>query len=265
MKTNGPVDLDTTMGAGQTSGVWFEMDEGYAKVVDGSLFRISEGGGAGEVLVTGDLPAEELEELGSVAVTADYPFDEFLRMAMRDPGLREAVEERSGLRLSLSLNAFEGLICSVLSQNTRVEMWREVASNLSKKFGEVVDGLHSFPSPEALASASEEEVRRCGAGYRAPYVLDAANWFVEGGLEEIERESVEEAREGLCEVDGIGPKVADCVLLYVLGEVSVSPVDVHVRRCVRKDGYEDCDSRLGGFGEHAGLAQLYLYDHERRS
>lgn len=257
------MDLDRTFSAGQTSGVWHRCGEWFEKALSTGLVRMRESGDGVEA--RGDTTEEELRSVAARAVTPDYPFEEFLELAAGDEELSAAVEERRGLRLSCSVEPFEGLICSVLSQNTSVERWRHVAERLSERFGEAVEGRHAFPSVESLASASENGVRECGAGYRAPYVLDAAEWVAEDGLDRVAELSTPEAREELMAINGVGEKVADCVLLYGLRRREAAPIDVHMMRRLCGGSYEECRDRLERYGEHAGLAQLYLYDHERRS
>lgn len=199
------------------------------------------------------------------AVTPKYPFEEFMGIARSTPALLDAVERRLGLRLNLSAQPFEGLVCSLLSQNTSVKRWRDAASSLSRRFGEEVGGLHSFPTPSDLADATVDELRACRTGYRAPYLRAASRWAADGNIHYVDGLSTGEAREELLALRGVGPKVADCVLLYALGRFEAAPIDVHMRRRLGGSGYGDCSDTLRErFGEHAGLAQLYLYDDERR-
>lgn len=255
-----------TFGSGQTSGVWTRRGDIYVKVVDGSIVELREIDGAVEARATGEISESRVREVVSRAVTPDYPWAEFQELAEGSGRLRDALRECRGLRLSCSVEPFEGLICSVLSQNTSVERWRTVATELSRHLGESVDGLYGFPSADVLAAASEDEVRECGAGYRAPYVLDAARWARDGGLERVRDLPVGEARAELLSVKGIGEKVADCVLLYGLCRFEAAPIDVHMMRRLCDRNYDTCrDTLRDEFGGHAGLAQLYLYDHERRA
>jgi N-glycosylase/DNA lyase len=135
-----------------------------------------------------------------------------------------------------------------------------------------------------LAEASIDELRRCGLGYRARLVREAAQMVADGKVdfEQLKKADYEEARAVLLQVSGVGNKVADCVLLFSLEKLEAFPVDVWVRRIVErhysnhfdtsfihkisttnslsKKAYDDIGSFARGyFGRYAGYAQEYLF------
>jgi N-glycosylase/DNA lyase len=121
---------------------------------------------------------------------------------------------------------------------------------------------YAFPEPEALAGADEGKLAPVRAGYRSAFILDAAKRVASGELkaQELREAKIEEARKSLCAVKGVGPKVADCVLLYGAGRMDAFPVDVWIKRIL-----ESC---YGGempecFSIYGGLIQQYLFFYSR--
>jgi len=163
---------------------------------------------------------------------------------------------------------------------------------ISEKYGEkrVVDGcdFYIFPKAERLANASENGLRECGLGYRAKYVQETAKKIhnEDVDLENLKALPYLEARKKILEFQGVGLKVADCVLLFSLKKMEAFPVDVWVKRVILNhyaDQFPDelvkkmrsHDSLTNGeyekigafardyFGRYAGYAQEYLYHYER--
>ncbi|HEX5398307.1 MAG TPA: DNA glycosylase [Verrucomicrobiae bacterium] len=133
--------------------------------------------------------------------------------------------------------------------------------------------FHSFPSPETIAAATESDLRACKMGFRAPHLLKAARQIAEGqiDLEQIRRLPLAEARSELMKLDGVGPKIADCVLLFAYGFDSAFPVDVWVERALRQLYFPRrrvsekklLNFAVTHFGPHAGYAQQYLFHYMR--
>jgi N-glycosylase/DNA lyase len=139
-----------------------------------------------------------------------------------------------------------------------------------------------------LAKATSENLRECELGYRVKYVSETSKEIFKNGyeLEQLKKASYDQAKEELLRFPGVGPKVADCVLLFSLEKLDAFPVDVWIRRAVLKyyassfpSEFVDAISRqkcLSGsgyrrlnlfgrqyFGKYAGYAQEYLYHYER--
>jgi len=140
----------------------------------------------------------------------------------------------------------------------------------------VMDGQvrHSFPTPQRLAEPSEQELRQLGLGFRAPYVAQAARLVAEGrlDLEALVWCDYPEAKDRLMECPGVGPKVADCILVFSLEKLQAFPIDVWVRRALGEwyfPGQKTPSDRVllewaqQHFGRYAGYAQQYLF-HGRR-
>ncbi len=194
-----------------------------------------------------------------------------------DPRVAEMVLKHRGLRL-LRTEPWECLIAFICSANSNIPRIHSNMESMAEAFGRplTLDGhtRYSFPTPKALARAGETVLRALGLGFRAPYVAQAATAVAEGrlDLDALRHMSYQEAQARLMEQPGIGPKIADCVLLHSLDKLEAFPIDVWVRRALREWYFPDRkpptdrvmnEWAQGYFGRYAGYAELYLF-HGRR-
>ncbi len=193
----------------------------------------------------------------SAIFTAERDKNEFTRKAM---------DYSRGLRV-LRQDAWETLITFIISQRKNIPAISRAVETLSSLYGHRIttpyETLCTFPSPRELAAATEEDLRGCGLGYRAPYVADAQN-RVNGGdldLSSLASLSDEDLLLELQKVRGVGKKVANCVALFAYGRTGCVPVDVWISRAIN----EDCNGRspFPEFGENAGIIQQYVFYYER--
>lgn len=187
--------------------------------------------------------------------------------------LKEAIKLGSGIRI-LNQEPFEIIISFIISANNRIPMIKKAVERISMDFGEPVafegNTFYSFPAPERLASAMTEEIHGCG--FRAPYIVETAKVIAreDVSVSKITGMSLSEAHNSLIRLKGIGPKVADCILLFSMGKSGAFPVDVWVKRImqyfymapdvslkkIREFGMEQ-------FKDYAGYAQQYLFYYAR--
>lgn len=191
-----------------------------------------------------------------------------------DTVLSRVLPRTRGIEL-LAQDPWEVLISFIVSQNNNIPKIIRSIESLARALGEPLgNGVHAFPSPARLAASRPATLRASHLGYRAPYVREAARQVAEGrlDLDRLRRMPEDDAREALCELPGIGDKVADCVLLFALGHVTTFPVDVWVRRAVERLYFGGRPRPLreirafarDRFGPLAGYAQqhLFVYAHE---
>lgn len=175
--------------------------------------------------------------------------------------LRDACEFAPGIRV-LRQEPWEAFITFIISQNNNIARIKGIVERLCKAFGEEIEpGVFAFPTPERLAKEPAESFSKLGCGYRADYISSASKEVFEGKLvlEELVKAPLSEARERLLKVHGVGPKVADCVLLYGLGRVERCPADVWMKRVIAALGGEmpSCVT------DYAGIAQQFLFHYAR--
>jgi len=289
-EVRGPFNLSDTMQSGQTSEpYWFRIDDAYwdAYLDKERLvkYEVHSSPDVEKPSLSVRLSGSGIDE-STVRFFRTYLIELFrlqddlpsFYLKFRSEKIAQAFKEFSGLRLMKASDPYESLICSICSQHSSVEQWNKMVRCIKAFFGKrfnVRGGLtfYSFPSPETLAEASSARLESCQTGYRADYIIRVSKKIVDGGLdlEDLKHTSYEKAKNELMELPGIGPKVADCFLLYGLGQTRAAPVDVWIHRIVSKvyfGGAKMTKDEVGKFlrkryGEWAGLAQIYLYHYGR--
>jgi N-glycosylase/DNA lyase len=263
-------DLDATLDCGQsfrwrkTGGVW-------RGIVAGRWVELQHTGGS--IAARTAEPVDDwrwLEEylqlqIDIAAVFATFPNDE---------PLRRAVDECRGLRL-LKQDHWECLASFILSSTKQIVQIQQIVALLCERHGNAIPTpggeahAFSFPTPSQLAALSESDLRACKMGFRAPYLLATARKIAGGdlNLERLRTVPVEQAREQLIQLPGVGEKIANCVLLYSYGFQTAFPLDVWVIRALREFYFKRPKPTLARmkrfsaeyFGPHSGYAQQYLF------
>lgn len=180
------------------------------------------------------------------------------------PVLSAAYEFAPGIRI-LRQEHWETLCSYIISQNNNIPRIKKIIAKLCELFGEKIEGSENefdFPSAEKIASLSLEDLAPIKSGFRAKYILDAAKKVAlkEVNLGIINDLPFDKAMETLMKINGVGPKVASCVLLYGFHRLEAFPMDVWMKK-VMNTFFEGKSSEI--FGEYAGIAQQYLYNYSR--
>jgi N-glycosylase/DNA lyase len=189
-----------------------------------------------------------------------------------DQSLDQAIKKFSGLRV-LRQPIDETLLVFLLSSAKSIPQIKQLRHRIHLNFGEDLgEGLFAFPGWERLSKLSETEARKLGMGYRAKYLVGVAQFICQrqGWLEEVSGLKYKEARSCLMELPGVGPKVADCVLLFGAGKSQAFPIDTWILQALeRQYGMKGWTMQqmqeFAGihFGQHAGLAQQFLFSFQR--
>ena len=291
----GPLDLETTLLSGQTSEPQWDLEDGYYSDVEdfggrAVKYRVHQNGTREEphlkiAVTTDDNGANLARTVADHIVNVlrlDDDLDDFYRAFDEKKGdvISKTFPQLLGLRLMRGNNPFESLISSITTQHNSIVLWTKSVKLVRDTYGRparLTDGstIHLFPKPEALASASEQDLEKTGLTYRAKYVIEAARRVRDGelNLEELRSQDYEKAKAKLMELPGIGPKVADCFLLYGLGRTEAAPVDIWIHRIVRKmyfHGANVSTEKAARFlreryGSWAGYVQLYLFHYARKT
>jgi N-glycosylase/DNA lyase len=234
-----PLDLNITFTCGQIFR-WRQQGEWWYGTLGGTALGLRQTDGALEVRQAG-APLATAEIARFLALDDDLP--RIYRRIGTDRAMRAAIAALPGLRI-LRQEPWEclaGFICSAWNNIPKIQgSTAQLARRWGEPLGLELDGqevaLHTFPSPERLASATEAELREAALGFRAPNLLKAARAVAEGGLDlpGLRRAPYAEALQALRRVPGIGRKVADCILLFSLDKPEACPVDVWVWRVMRE-------------------------------
>ena len=231
----------------------------YTGIAHGRQLRLEM---AGDSLTLKDTTLEEFEYIWKDYFDLNRDYSQIRQLYATDASLAMAVEFSPGLRV-MRQDPWETLVTFILSQNSNIPRIKKMVAALCRLFGQALPcGGHAFPAPEALAALEPEALAEVKTGYRAPYILDAARQVTEGRIDLAALKSwpAGEIHKALLQIHGVGPKVADCVLLYGFGKVESYPMDVWMKRVM-------ADMYPSGFPEAlkptAGIAQQYLFHYAR--
>jgi len=189
-------------------------------------------------------------------------YNEIKALLCQDKNAARAVDFCPGLRV-LRQEPWEALCTFIISQNNNIPRIKGIVQRLCEGFGRLLPGGgFAFPGPERLAGLQPQDLADIRSGFRARYILDAARLVHAGELELDTLYTLElaRARESLMRVKGVGPKVAECALLYGLGRAECFPVDVWIARALEQlypGGFP------AAFAPVAGIAQQYLFHYIR--
>src|SRR6476661_5468555 len=220
-----------------------------------------------------------LSEIVSHYFSLDHRLTKICESFPHDPAMTAARDFCRGLRI-IRQPRWECLATFICSSMKQVAHIRQISLALRQRFGieREIEGhrVHTFPSAARLAQTSENELRECALGYRAKNLLATARRVASGeaDLEDWSKLPDEELRARLCELPGVGAKVANCVMLFAYERLRAFPIDVWIERVLRQQYFprkrkvtaqqlrEFCDRY---FGQHGGYAQQYLFHHARMS
>lgn len=182
----------------------------------------------------------------------DYSF--YKNLFSTDETLQQACNYAWGMRL-LRQDPWETVCSFILSQNNNIPRIKGIIERLCQVKGH-------FPSPQDLRNFSVPEAESLRAGFRWKYLLDAANKITqrEIQLDKISALPLQEARDALQKITGVGPKVAECILLYGFQRLEAFPLDVWIKRVMERfypKGFPE------EFRDFAGVAQQYLFHYIR--
>lgn len=288
-----PIDLELTQISGQTSQPpWKRCGDSYREVVNVNdnlaIFDVKQSGDYIDFNFSGDVSQKEAISRLNYIYDLDFDLDKFYKYLSNHQELAEMSSFCNGLRLFLAPNPFECVISSICSANNSIKRWTKSISDIKEKWGSEYKGFYTFPESSCLCDVFEDDeeelncigrcennnLKACGVGYRAPYMRKASQRFtLEMDLLDIPKMTYEEAFEEIIKVPGVGPKVADCILLYGFNFKEAFPSDVWIKRIVSYlyfDGKDISVSKvrefgMEEFGDYAGYVQLYMFHYARKS
>jgi len=254
---DGPFCAADTLFCGQCFR-WQAEDDAFFGVVHGQTLTLRQTEGAVQLSPVNE--ADIPYFLHYFSLDEDYTaIHTVLRGSKR---LAACIDCAPGIRV-LHQDFFEVLLTFILSQNNNIPRIRGIVERLCSNFGAPLPGgAYAFPTPQALAGLTVQDLAPLRAGWRAAYLLDAAAKVASGAVSEtaLAPLSLEDAKALLMTIHGVGPKVADCTLLFGLGRMQAFPVDVWMRRAMQHRfprGLPRCAAR------YAGIAQQYIFHAER--
>jgi N-glycosylase/DNA lyase len=262
-------DLEKTLCSGQVFH-WTPHGRGFVGAITENLIYLEQ---TGESIWA---PAEHAKRVQHY-LALDHPLPAILQTFPEDPVIRVAVEFGQGLRI-IRQPPWECLATFLTSALKQVRQIQAISLAIRKRFGRRLRHgefeAFSYPRPEQLAEVRLEELLECKLGFRARNLLGTAKMVASGeiDLEALRNLSADEARGALCELPGVGEKIANCVLLFAYERLDAVPIDVWIGR-VLNEVYFAGRSKVPlrelksfsatYFGIYAGYAQQYLFHHWR--
>ncbi|MBQ3137414.1 MAG: DNA-3-methyladenine glycosylase 2 family protein [Clostridia bacterium] len=240
---------------------WVKNEDGsFTGTVKGKVLNIFQNENQ---IIFKNTTLEDFENIWSHYFDLERDYAAICKNFENDIHLKKAKDEYYGIRV-LNQDSWEALCSFIISQNNNIPRISGIIKRLCENFGERIDGEnYSFPSYERLKNVSVDELGILKAGFRAKYIADAVEKLCSGeiSLEKIKEMPIEDARQELMKIKGVGAKVAECTLLYGFGRKEAFPVDVWVKRIMSElypDGLPGCTKNV------EGIAQQYLF-HWRRN
>ena len=295
-----PIDLELTQNSGQTSQPPWKLDNNiYSDVVDNKavLFQVKQKENNLDFNFIGDISNKEATKKIKTIFDLDFNLNKFYKYLNNQPELADMTNFCRDLRLFLAKDKFECVISSVCSANNSIVRWTKSIDDIKKSWGNkytysekdyftfpdvsdfkniYCDDVEEFECCSNLNNSGEciNNLKSCGVGYRAPYMKKASEIFtLEMDLDDISKMSYDEAFDTILKVPGVGPKVADCILLYGFNFRQAFPTDVWIKRIVSYLYFDGNDINVSKirefgmeeFGDYAGYVQLYLFHYARMS
>jgi N-glycosylase/DNA lyase len=265
----GQFDLAATLNSGQVFH-WRKRGDGWeGMIADTPCYVVQRGQ---SLLVHGAWP-----DLIRDYFALDHPLDEIIRSFPRDPAMDAAVAACRGLRI-IRQPRWECVATFITSAQKAVPHIAQISRTLRQRYGNAVTWTggtaFTYPTPETIAALREDELRACALGYRAKNLRKAAEMVASGevDLQAVAAMSNSDAHAALSRLAGVGPKVANCALLFGYERLTAFPIDVWIERVLRSLYFvrkrkvttkrmQDFAAKY--FGRYGGYAQQYLFHHAR--
>ena len=257
IKNISPFDLALTLDCGQAFRWTISDDGAFEGVAMGKYLKIKQ---ENNNIIFYNTTEDEYNNIWKKYFDFERDYNEILERARKTEILKQITKNCGGIRL-LKQDPWEALCSFIISQNNNIPRIKGIIDRLCENFGEKIEGGYTFPSAERLADLTVEDLAPLRSGFRAKYILSAAKkCSSEIDLNKLHTLPIDEARNILMTITGVGPKVADCTLLFGLGFHNAFPMDVWMKRAMAAlfdnklpTGLEDC----------AGIVQQYIFHYAR--
>lgn len=251
--------LSETLDCGQAFR-WRETEDGaFEGVAFGKYLKLA---ADKEGIILYDTSEEDFLNIWKDYFDLDRDYGEIIEAISENEVLKTASGFAGGIRI-LRQDPWEALCSFIISQNNNIPRIKGIVERLCASFGEEIkEGFYSFPTAEKIAALTLEDLAPLRSGFRAKYILDGAKRVASGeiDLDALKELALDEARQELMKIYGVGEKVADCTLLFGLSHIDAFPKDVWIKKAMAKlfDGsLPECAA------PYAGIAQQYIFHYAR--
>lgn len=247
-------------------------DNSYIGVAKGKALKIAQ---KGDSITLYETTEEDFKNIWFDYFDLGRNYGEIKEKLAKDDVMRKATKYGDGIRI-LNQDLWETVISFIISASNNIPRIKGIVERLCALCGNEIEYMdeiyYSFPDIDALSSLTKEDLAPIRAGFRDKYIADAAQKFKSGFLSEeyFRSLSTDEAKKALMSINGVGNKVANCILLFGLSRVESFPVDVWIKR-IMEYCYFDSEQSIETisvlaeklFGELGGFAQQYLFFYAR--
>ena len=261
---------------------WNKQEDGsYTGVFKGNVMNVQK---QGDTVTFKGICTGEIKEIVEEYFDLNRDYEKLKEeLSKIDNNIKVSIEYGKGIRI-LNQDLWEMIISYIISANNNIPRIKGIIERMSKKYGKEIEWngekYYTFPTIEELKNVTVEDYRNLGTGFRDIRLYETVQKISDGKikLDELqENPDTHEVREQLLTLSGVGPKVADCILLFsTLKRFEVFPIDVWVRRVMNELYIKNEDETKVNkkeiekiaqdkFGNLAGLAQQYLFYWKREA
>lgn len=283
MNTTPCINIDISLNSGQYF-LWERKKKSWYGIYGDTLLKITEKGNErnDEIIYEYD-SSPEFNDWQKSIFRQDDNYDEIIYEISQNEKIRNIVQKYPGLRI-LRQNPIQCIFSFLCSSNNNIPRIRLMLRNLSKKFGKkiVFDDMdfYTFPDLKSLCNASIQDLLSCGLGYRARFVANTAKDISDKriNIEFLKKTKYDFAKEELLKLDGVGEKIADCILLFSCDKLEAFPIDIWIIKylCQNLQQITKTEINLNSkispgqykkiskeirdhYGKYSGYVQQYVY------
>lgn len=254
-----------------------QIDGSYIGVFGENVINVSETPNEKQIIFKG-ICQDNIKKVCTEYFDLNRNYEEIKeRLSKIDENMKTSIQYGKGIRI-LNQDLWETIISFIISANNNIPRIKGIIERISAQYGQKIQyngkQYYTFPTPEELSKAKVEDLRKLGLGFRDVRVYETTQMVINKkvDLKELHKEKdFTIVREKLLTLSGVGPKVADCILLFsTLKRFEAFPIDVWVRRVMNELYIKNEDETKVNkkqieklayekFGNIAGLAQQYLF------
>ena len=261
---------------------WNKQEDGsYTGIFKGNVMNVQK---QGDTVIFKGICTGDIKEIVEEYFDLNRDYEKLKEeLSKIDNNIKVSIEYGKGIRI-LNQDLWEMIISYIISANNNIPRIKGIIERMSKRYGKEIEWngekYYTFPTIEELKDVTVEDYRNLGTGFRDIRLYETVKMISDGKikLDELqENPDTHEVREQLLTLSGVGPKVADCILLFsTLKRFEVFPIDVWVRRVMNELYIKNEDETKVNkkeiekiaqdkFGNLAGLAQQYLFYWKREA
>lgn len=256
-------NINQIFDCGQIFRYWIQGDT--AKVVSTNKYAIVKTYPSKVEIITKDVDYFE----NFFDLKTDY--EDIKKVLSKDEFLTKSIEFGCGIRI-LHQDLFEMIVSFIISANNNIKRIKNSLNYLSEKYGTNMGEYFAFPTLEQFKNITVEQYVEAGLGYRAEQLHFTIQKLTKQDLKNFKYLSLDEKFKFLLSLKGVGKKVADCILLFAMGEMSCFPVDTWINKIYNQLTNSTVTDRkmiskilTDKYGDLSGYAQQYFYYYYREN